>query len=117
VDVQESRKLAEELQLQGHTVGYRTVAALLHTLGYSLQAPRKTQEGASHPDRHAQFEHITRQVRAFQRRGLPVISVDAKKRELVGTCTNGGREWHPHGIGIKLILVNHDIVRGFSSGD
>jgi len=92
-----TRTLAEELQGKGHAVGYRTVAALLHTLGYSLQAPRKTREGASHPDRNAQFEHITRQVRAFQRRGQPVISVDTKKKELVGDFKNGGREWHPHG--------------------
>jgi transposase len=92
-----TRKLAEELQRQGHAVGYRTVAALLHTLGYSLQAPRKTREGASHPDRNAQFEHINRQVRAFQRRGQPVISVDTKKKELVGDFPNGGREWQPPG--------------------
>jgi hypothetical protein len=70
---------------------------VLHTLGYSLQAPPKTREGASHPDRNAQFEHIPRQVRAFQRRGQPVISVDTKKKALVGDFKNGGREWHPHG--------------------
>jgi len=92
-----TRQLAAELQRRGHAVGYRTVAALLHALDYSLQAPRKTREGASHPDRNAQFEHINRQVRAFQRRGQPVISVDAKKKELVGDFHNGGREWQPHG--------------------
>jgi hypothetical protein len=76
-----TRNLAEELNNQGHHVGYRTVAALLHDLDYSLQANRKTREGSSHPDRNAQFEHISRQVRAFQRAGQPVVSVDSKKRE------------------------------------
>jgi DDE family transposase len=92
-----TRQLAEELQRQGHAVGYRTVAVLLHDLDYSLQAPRKTREGTSHPDRNAQFEHINYQVRAFQRRGQPVISVDTKKKELVGDFQNGGREWQPQG--------------------
>jgi hypothetical protein len=92
-----TRNLAEELTRQGHRVGYRTVAALLHGLGYSLQANRKTREGTSHPDRDAQFQHISRQVRAFQRAGQPVISVDSKKQELVGDFKNGGREWRPAG--------------------
>jgi hypothetical protein len=92
-----TRQLAAALQRRGHAVGYRTVAAVLHALDYSLQAPRKTREGASHPDRNAQFEFINRQVRAFQRRGQPVLSVDAKKKELVGDFHNGGREWQPHG--------------------
>ena len=92
-----TRRLAEELQQRGHPVSYRTVAALLHALDYSLQAPHKTREGASHPDRDAQFEHINQRVRMFQRRGQPVISVDAKKKELVGDFKNGGREWQPQG--------------------
>jgi hypothetical protein len=92
-----TRNLAEELQRQGHAVGYRTVAALLHNLDYSLQANRKTREGASHPDRDAQFEHINRQVRAFQKAGQPVVSVDTKKRELVGDYKNPGQEWRPAG--------------------
>jgi hypothetical protein len=92
-----TRTLAEELQRQGHAIGYRTVAALLHDLDYSLQANRKTREGASHPDRDAQFEHINRQVRAFQRAGQPVVSVDTKKRELVGDFKNPGQEWRPAG--------------------
>jgi hypothetical protein len=92
-----TRNLAEELQHQGHAVSYRTVAALLHDLDYSLQANRKTREGASHPDRDAQFEHINRQVRAFQRAGQPVVSVDTKKRELVGDFQNEGQEWRPAG--------------------
>jgi Rhodopirellula transposase DDE domain len=92
-----TRNLAEELNRQGHRVGYRTVAALLHDLNYSLQANRKTREGASHPDRDAQFEHINRQVRAFQRAGQPAVSVDSKKRELVGDFKNAGQEWRPAG--------------------
>jgi hypothetical protein len=92
-----TRNLAEELNRQGHRLGYRTVAALLHDLDYSLQANRKTREGASHPDRDAQFEYINRQVRAFQRAGQPAVSVDSKKRELVGDFQNGGREWRPAG--------------------
>jgi hypothetical protein len=79
-----TRKLAAELQRQGHTVSDRTVAALLHDLDYSLQANGKTHEGARHPDRNAQFEHINQCVLAFQRQGQPVISVDSKKKELLG---------------------------------
>jgi hypothetical protein len=70
---------------------------LLHALEYSLQAPRKTREGASHPDRHAPFAPINQQVRACHRRGHPVIAVAAKKKALVGDFTNGGREWPPQG--------------------
>lgn len=92
-----TRNLADELQRQGHAVGYRTVATLLHNLDYSLQANRKTREGAAHPDRDAQFEHINQQVRAFQRAGRPVVSVDTKKRELVGDFKNPGQQWRPAG--------------------
>jgi hypothetical protein len=92
-----TRNLAEELKRQGHRVGYRTVAALLHGLDYSLQANCKTREGSSHPDRNAQFEYINRQVRAFQRAGLPAVSVDSKKRELLGDFKNPGQEWRPVG--------------------
>jgi hypothetical protein len=92
-----TRKLAEGLQQQGHRVGYRTVAGLLGELGYSLQSNRKEREGASHPDRNAQFEYISDQVRRFQRRGQPVVSVDTKKKELVGDFKNSGREYHPEG--------------------
>ena len=92
-----TRNLAEELRRQGHRVGERTVALLLHRAGYSLQSNRKVREGDSHPDRNVQFEHINAQVLAFQRRGQPVISVDTKKKELVGDFRNGGREWRPQG--------------------
>jgi transposase len=90
-------KLAAELQRQGHRIGPRKVAQLLHQLKYSLQGNRKTKEGASHPDRDAQFRHIREQVRAFQEQGQPVVSVDAKKRELIGDFRNGGQEWQPQG--------------------
>src|SRR6478609_3619431 len=92
-----TRRLATELTNQGHTVGYRTVAWLLHECGYSLQANRKTREGNQHPDRNAQFEFINAQATRFQKRRQPVISVDTKKKELVGDFKNGGREWHPEG--------------------
>lgn len=92
-----TRKLADELQRQGHTISHATVATLLDDLGYSLQANRKTREGATHPDRDKQFRYISRRVLAFQRARQPVISVDAKKKELVGDFKNAGREWHPQG--------------------
>jgi len=90
-------RLAEELTRQGHPVCPRTVAAILHAEGYSLQANRKTREGRSHPDRNAQFEHLNGRVQAFQRQGQPVISVDTKKKELVGDFENDGQEWQPQG--------------------
>jgi len=90
-------KLAEELTRQNHPVSDRTVAMLLKQQGYSLQANRKTREGSSHPDRNAQFEYINRQVMAFQKRQQPVISVDTKKKELVGEFKNAGEEWQPKG--------------------
>jgi hypothetical protein len=90
-------KLAEELTRQHHPVTDRTVATLLKQAGYSLQANRKTREGSSHPDRNAQFEYINDAARAFHRRGQPVISVDTKKKELVGEFKNPGQEWQPQG--------------------
>jgi hypothetical protein len=90
-------KLAEELCRQSHPVSDRTVATLLKAAGYSLQANRKTREGSSHPDRNAQFEYISQQVLACQRRRQPVVSVDTKKKELVGEFKNAGQEWQPQG--------------------
>jgi len=90
-------RLAGELTRQGHPIGPRTVARLLREAGYSLQSTRKTREGGNHPDRNAQFEFISRRVRLFQRKGWPVLSVDTKKKELVGDFKNAGREWHPAG--------------------
>ena len=92
-----TRRLADELTRQRHPVGANTVAGLLRRAGYSLQANRKTREGASHPDRNAQFEHINAQVRRFQNRDQPAISVDTKKKELIGDFKNSGREWRPRG--------------------
>ncbi len=91
------RRLARELQGQGHQVSYQKVAELLHALGYSLQANRKTREGVDHPDRDAQFAHLNATAEAFLEAGEPVISVDTKKKELVGAFKNGGREWQPAG--------------------
>jgi transposase len=91
------RRLAEALKQKGHRTSYRMVARLLKQLGYSLQANRKTQEGASHPDRNAQFEYINRKVKRYMARREPVISVDGKKKELVGGFKNGGRELQPKG--------------------
>jgi hypothetical protein len=88
-------KLAAELTASGHPASERTVSRLLHALGYSLQSNRKTIEGKDHPDRDAQFRHINRRVKASQRRGQPVVSVDTKEKELIGRFRNGGREWRP----------------------
>ena len=91
------RKLAAELREQGHQVSHQWVAEKLRDLGYSLQGNRKTREGSNHPDRDAQFEHINATAERFLAVGDPVISVDTKKKELVGDFKNGGREWRPQG--------------------
>jgi hypothetical protein len=90
-------KLAAALQTQGQAVSERTVNRLLHDLGYSLQSNRKTLEGRAHPDREAPFQSINRRAKAFQKQGQLVISVDTKKKELVGQFRHGGREWYPQG--------------------
>jgi transposase len=89
--------LARELTRQGHRVSPRTVGRLLKAAGYNLQSNRKTKEGADHPDRNAQFEYINAMVVGFSGRGQPAISIDTKKKELVGNFRNGGREWRPQG--------------------
>jgi transposase len=96
------RKLADGLRELGHRVSYRTVARLLRSLGYSLQANRKTHEGSDHPDRDAQFELINDTAMAAIVAGEPVISVDTKKKELVGEFKNGGREWAPAGEPVEV---------------
>jgi DDE family transposase len=101
-------QLASELTNQGHPVCARTVGRLLKASGYSLQGNRKTKEGANHPDRNAQFEHINATVMRFQRRGQPVISVDTKKKELVGEFRNSGREWQPKGEPVEVRV--HDFM-------
>jgi hypothetical protein len=97
-----TRHLADALVQQGHHVSHHTVARLLADLNYSLQAKRKTKEGSTHRDRDAQFEHINKQVRAFQKRGQPVVSVDTKKKEWIGDFKNAGREWHPTGHPVEV---------------
>jgi transposase len=100
------RKLAEELGHMGHTVSHNLVAEVLRSMGYSLQANRKTLEGASHPDRNAQFEHINKKVKAYQSQNQPVISVDTKKKELVGDFKNNGRELRPKGQPEKVRIYD-----------
>jgi transposase len=102
------RQLADELERQGHQVSHQLVSELLRDLGYSLQANRKTIEGSKHPDRNAQFEYINRRTRAFLREGDPVVSVDTKKKELVGNFRNGGQELRRKGDPEKVLV--HDFV-------
>jgi hypothetical protein len=97
-----TQRLAEELGRMGYPMSDRSVASLLKEMDYSLQANQKTKEGTAHPDRNAQFEHINRQTLAFQKRGEPVISVDTKKKELIGDFKNSGREWRPKGSPEKV---------------
>jgi hypothetical protein len=92
-----TRQLAEVLTAQGHPVSHAKVAQLLHDLHYSLQGNAKTKEGQQHPDRDAQFRYIQRRGKYFLGRGWPVISVDTKKKELVGNHANSGQEWQPEG--------------------
>ena len=96
------RHLAGALREQGFQISHQTVADLLHGADYSLQANRKTLEGNNHPDRDAQFNYINQKVKSFQRRGQPVISIDTKKKELIGNFRNGGREWRPQGKPIPV---------------
>jgi Rhodopirellula transposase DDE domain len=103
-----TRQLADALRAQGHTVSQALVAALLHELDFSLQANAKTIEGNQHPDRDAQFRYINEQVRRYLQRGEPVISVDTKKKELVGPYKNGGREWQP--VGQPERVKTHDFI-------
>jgi len=102
------RQLAQELQQRGHQISHQLVSEMLRDQGYSLQANRKTVEGTEHPDRDAQFEYINRRARLFLREGDPVISVDTKKKELVGNFKNGGREWRPQGEPEKVLI--HDFL-------
>ena len=104
------RKLAEELKLQGHKTSHRMVAELLHDMGYSLQANQKTLEGTAHPDRSAQFEHLNGAVQQQLWAGEPVISVDTKKKELVGPFKNGGRELRPRGTP-EQVRVHDFLIR------
>jgi len=102
------RKLTAELQALGHTVSHRIVSVLLRELGYTLQANRKTREGSQHPDRDAQFIYLNEQARQQQAQGQPVISVDTKKKELVGDFKNPGQEWRPKGDPERVKV--HDFI-------
>jgi Rhodopirellula transposase DDE domain len=102
------RQLAASLQRMGHQVSRQLVAELLAAAGYSLQGNRKTREGTAHPDRDAQFRYINQQVRRFQAATQPVISVDTKKKELVGDFKNAGREWRPQGQPVPVRV--HDFL-------
>ena len=100
--------LANELVRQGFKITDDTVGRILRSLGYSLQAPSKQKEGTAHPDRDAQFVYLNKEVGRFMKAGQPVISVDTKKKELVGEFSNGGAEWHP--IGEPTRTKTHDFV-------
>ena len=102
------RNLAAELRRQGHALSHQSVAELLHELGYSLQANRKTLEGTHHPDRNAQFSHLNAAVQLQLSLGQPVISVDTKKKELIGPFRNAGKELRPNGQP-EAVLV-HDFL-------
>ena len=102
------RVLTHELKEMGHSVSYPTVGAMLSNMGYTLQANRKTEEGADHPDRDAQFEWINKKTKAFQIAGDPVISVDCKKHELIGNFKNSGQEYYPEGKAPKV--SDHDFM-------
>ncbi len=102
------RNLTAELKRMNHVVSHQVVADLLHKLGYSLQANSKTKEGTKHPDRNAQFEHLNGKVKWCLSRKEPVISVDTKKKELVGEFKNGGRELRPKGDPVKVRV--HDFI-------
>ncbi len=106
--IKSTRELARELTRQEHAVSHSTVATLLDEAGFSLQANRKTREGSAHPDRNAQFEYIHEQVQRFLQRRQPAISVDTKKKELVGDFKNGGREYRPRGRPEEVRV--HDFV-------
>jgi len=99
---QSLRSLTSQLKAMGHRVGHVTVGALLDAQGYSLQGNRKTLEGSAHPDRDAQFQFIAARVKATMEQGQPVISVDTKKKELIGLYKNGGKSYRPKGDPVKV---------------
>jgi hypothetical protein len=97
-----TRQLAGELTARGHVISHSVVANILHSCGYSLQATRKTLEGRQHPDRDAQFRYLNALAAQFLTSGDPVISVDTKKKELVGRYAQAGKEWHPRGEPVEV---------------
>ncbi|NJM54607.1 MAG: ISAzo13 family transposase [Verrucomicrobiae bacterium] len=102
------RRLARELVSKGHKTSARMVARLLREMGYSLQSNRKTLEGGNHPDRNAQFEHINRKALEAMEAGTPVLSVDTKKKELIGNYKNAGKELQPKGKPVPVRV--HDLI-------
>jgi hypothetical protein len=101
-------KLTQSLRAMGHRIGHTLIGELLHKLGYTLQSNRKTREGTNHPDRDAQFHYINDPVKVALSAGEPAVSVDTKKKELVGDFKNGGREWRPKGSPEEVRI--HDFV-------
>lgn len=102
------RKLSSELKAMNNNVSHEYIAYFLRSMKYSLQGNRKTKEGGNHPDRNAQFEYISRKVKAQQKLNSPVVSVDAKKKEIVGNFKNSGREWKPKGSPEDVLM--HDFI-------
>lgn len=114
-----TRAIAQELTEQRHPISHVKVAQILHDLDYSLQSNRKTEEGADHPDRAAQFRHINLTVKRYLRQGLPVISVDTKKKELIGNYFNAGRQWRTSGRALHVQghdFPGPDVPRAFPYG-
>ena len=114
-----TRTLAAQLTGQKHPVSHEKVAQLLRDQNYSLQSNRKTEEGADHPDRDAQFRHINAQVKRALARGMPVISVDTKKKELLGNYDNGGKQWLPAKKPVKVNghdFPSPDVPRAYPYG-
>jgi hypothetical protein len=103
-----TRQLAEALTKSGHPISHTAVAHMLGRMGYSLQALSKQREGTEHPDRDAQFRYLNKQVKAHQKTGEPVVSVDCKKKELIGNFKNGGQEWQP--VGEPEEVNTHDFL-------
>lgn len=114
-----TRAIAQELGEQNHPISHVKVAQILHDLDYSLQSNRKSEEGADHPDRDAQFRHINLTVKRCLRQGIPVISVDTKKKELIGNYLNAGRQWRASGQPIHVQghdFPGKDVPRAFPYG-
>ena len=110
-----TRELSRQLKKSGYTVSHSTVARLLKDVGYSLQSNRKTIEGKQHPDRNAQFEHISRRIKSQQRAGQPALSVDTKKKELIGKFKNSGRTWRRKGQPVEV--QTHDFPEKDDKGN
>lgn len=110
-----TRELSRQLKQSGYTVSHSTVARLLKDAGYSLQSNRKTIEGKQHPDRNAQFEHVSRRIKSQQRAGQPALSVDTKKKEIIGKFKNYGRTWRRKGQPIEV--QTHDFPEKDDKGN